>query len=324
MPKKINLTNQKFGHWNVLREATQEEKQNRPGTYWICKCDCGTEKIVNGQLLREGKSKSCGCQTKELLSINHKSKNVKDISGQIFGQLTVIERDFSEEKKHNSHNTYWKCKCSCGNEISVVRSSLTSGKTKSCGCLRKEKAAEHLKQISSNNFINETGNKYGKLTVLYKVPNTKTGGTKWHCKCECGNEIDVLGNSLRTGNTKSCGCIGKSAGEWKIETLLAQKNINFSREYRQIINGKKLRYDFAIFDNQQKLKYLIEFDGKQHLNSSDFFGGQEYLKYIQEHDIIKNEWCKDNNIPLIRIPYAHLESLCIEDLLLETSQFIIN
>jgi len=37
----------------------------------------------------------------------------------------------------------------------------------------------------------------------------------------------------------------------------------------------------------------------------------------------KNQWCKENNIPLIRIPYTHLKDLCIEDLLLETSNYVV-
>ena len=47
------------------------------------------------------------------------------------------------------------------------------------------------------------------------------------------------------------------------------------------------------------------------------------MKAQQERDIIKTQWCKDNNIPLIRIPYWHLKELKLEDLLLETSKFII-
>lgn len=54
-------------------------------------------------------------------------------------------------------------------------------------------------------LINEIGNKYGKLTVLYRAENSGKI-VKWHCVCDCGNEIDVAGTSLRSGNTKSCGC----------------------------------------------------------------------------------------------------------------------
>ena len=241
-----------------------------------------------------------------------------DITGQVFGKLTVIERDFT-----NKHEACWLCQCECGNTKIIAGSALRSGRTTSCGCKRKETAKENMKKNRQDISINEIGNKYGKLIVLYEVKNDKTGGKKWHCKCECGNELDVLGGSLRSGNTKSCGCLGKSAGEWKIEELLSKENISFSKEYHQTIQNKKLRYDFAIFNNNI-LKYFIEFDGSQHTKPSDLFGGEEYLKYIQEHDAIKNQWCKDNNIPLIRIPYTHLNDLCLEDLQLETSKFILS
>lgn len=53
----------------------------------------------------------------------------------------------------------------------------------------------------------ETGNKYGRLTVLKRVENNKHGTTRWLCKCDCGKEIITNGQSLRNGQTKSCGCI---------------------------------------------------------------------------------------------------------------------
>lgn len=53
------------------------------------------------------------------------------------------------------------------------------------------------------------------------------------------------------------------------------------------------------------------------------FGGEERFKKQQINDAFKNSWCEKNNIPIIRIPYTHLKNLCIEDLLLETSNFIL-
>ena len=86
--------------------------------------------------------------------------------------------------------------------------------------------------------IDETGNKYGILTVLKRVPNDKHGKAKWLCRCECGKEIEVLGSSLRKGNTKSCGCrvlakeqeeIGKKYGHLTVESFYgkteAKKNL---------------------------------------------------------------------------------------------------
>lgn len=70
------------------------------------------------------------------------------------------------------------------------------------------------------------------------------------------------------------------------------------------------RFDFYV-DN----KYIIEFDGKQHFEINDFF--EQTLQQIKEHDNFKNEYCKNHNIPIIRIPYYKLESLTIEDLLMK-------
>ena len=326
MPKKIDLTNQIFGEWLVLREATKDEKQNKPGSYWLCRCSCGTEKIVNGQLLREHQSNSCGCQTAKYLSIAHKNKNCIDISGQRFGKLIVLNRDYQTEQQHkNNHNTYWLCQCDCGNKISVMKSSLTMGKTISCGCYRKEIASKNLSQISSNNYIDETNNRYGKLMVLYKsnIKHPTREGVIWHCKCDCGNECDVFGVDLRKGTVTSCGCLGKSKGEYNIEQLLKNNNICYSKEYSVKINNIYYRFDFAIFlDNQ--LLYFIEFDGKQHYEPCNLFDNEIGLLKTQERDVLKNQWCKNNNIPLIRIPYWHLKDLKLEDLLLKTSEYIIN
>ena len=284
MPKKIDLTNQQFGDWIVIREATKEEKEQRPGAYWLCKCSCGKEKIVNGQTLRKGESKSCGCKSIELIKKGNQKK-ATDMTNQKYGLLTVLERDFQYEETFikKRSQTYWKCKCECGNITTVGRNDLITGRTKSCGCLRKKIATQHMSDISSNNFIDETNNKYGKLTVLYKINknNSNRSGIVWHCRCECGNEKDVYGIDLRNGTVSSCGCMGKSKGEWKIQQILEKNKISYGQEYTQIIDNKKLRFDFIIYYNNQNKFYFIEFDGKQHSFPSEFFGGEEYLKYIQ-------------------------------------------
>lgn len=249
----------------------------------------------------------------------------EDLTGRQFGELTVLYRDFEEESKHpKKGSTYWKCKCSCGNEKSILRGSLISGATKSCGCLRKKIAAKHMSQLSANNYIDELGHQYGKLTVIKKITNdiNTRSGVMWQCQCECGNIKNVLGVDLRAGNVTSCGCMGTSKGEYLIEKLLTQNNISFAKEFVQAVDNHFLRFDFAVFENNQLL-YFIEFDGKQHFHSIEHFGGDDYLSYIQSNDNLKNIWCKNNNIPLIRIPYTHYDKLSITDLLLNTSQFIL-
>lgn len=177
--------------------------------------------------------------------------------------------------------------------------------------------------LKGKNFINEsttidmTNQVFGKWTVLYKTDKrSANGGIYWHCKCECGNEKDVLGQSLRTGKSLSCGNHSNiSKGNTRIAEILDEYGINYELEKKFVTCKDKtyLPFDFYV-DN----KYLIEYDGEQHFDKDSVFD----YEYTHKHDLIKSEWCKNNNIPLIRIPYTHYNSLCIEDLLLKTSNFI--
>lgn len=251
----------------------------------------------------------------------------KDLTGQRFNRLTVIERDF--DKKDKSRQAWWKCKCDCGNEISVRSHCLISGNTQSCGCLgierrtegikNSEKVLQHCKMMAKSKIVDMTGYKIGKLTVIEQTDLRKNESVVWKCLCECGNITYVTQNCLQKGDTKSCGCI-KSFGEEKITKLLLENNISFEKEKQFdtciLPSKKKARFDFYINN-----KYIIEFDGKQHFEVNNFF--EQTLEEIQLHDEIKNNWCFKNQIPIIRIPYTHLQNLKIDDLLLEKSNFIL-
>lgn len=199
---------------------------------------------------------------------------------------------------------YWICKCDCGTIKSIISCDLKSGKTKSCGCFQKE-------QTSKAKKINLFGKKFGKLTVIKEVPSIreKSGQirTAWLCKCECGNEVIVKTINLQSGDTKSCGCI-YSVGEKQITDILNNLNINYKKEYSfqdlKTKNNFPMRFDFAIFKNN-KLFCLIEFQGRQHYEEGDFSNSIS-LEERQERDKLKREYCKQNNIPLIEIPYWEL------------------
>lgn len=245
------------------------------------------------------------------------------LTGMKFGKLTVIKR--VENDKHGK--TRWLCKCDCGNQKVINGSSLTRGLTVSCGCNRIQK----LKKYNETKVVDETGHKYGYLTVISRNTNPnlqKDGRAMWNCICKCGKQCVIAGKHLRDGHVTSCGCRRQSIGEEKIEQLLLQNNIDYSLEYsvnvrkERIYQHHKARFDFAIFKNNQ-LQYFIEFDGEQHFNDRHP-NWKASLEKTQERDQLKNQWCWDNNIPLIRIPYTHLNQLCLEDLLLKTSDFIVN
>ena len=135
----------------------------------------------------------------------------------------------------------------------------------------------------------------------------------WLCKCQCGNELIVSASNLKSGNTKSCGCLIKSAGESKIEELLTQNNIIFEAQKtfdscRFNLTNALARFDYYL----PAYNILIEYDGIQHFKQRN---GREELSKIQERDRYKTQWCKENNIPLIRIPYTDYNKLSIEYLL---------
>lgn len=292
---KYNLTGQRFGKLTALFE--QPERKNRK-IVWHCKCDCGNECDVVSSYLVSGHTQSCGCLQKARTSAA--ARKGTDLTGQKFNKLTVLKRANDSAK--------WICLCDCGNLTEVTTSHLRSGHTKSCGCLKIEQAESRL--------IDLTGYKTGLLTVIGLDEEKSTPDVKyWLCKCECGNIISVSRSALLRGDksTQSCGCIRLSHGEEKIKAILTKHNIQFEQEktFPSCINpltNRPLRFDFFV-DGQ----YLIEYDGEQHYKQVNTHW--EPLEDIQRRDRIKDAWCKEHNITLIRIPYTRLNTLTIEDLL---------
>lgn len=125
------------------------------------------------------------------------SSRAKNRTGNKQGQLTFLK---PAEKINNS--IYWWVQCSCGT-IEKIRGDSSKHCCKNC--LKKELS----KKVKGKSKQDLTNKKFGKLTALYSLSNLDGKGIKWHCKCDCGNEVDVLGSSLRNGNTHSCGCLKK-------------------------------------------------------------------------------------------------------------------
>lgn len=326
MPAKLDLTNQRFGKLIVLREATDEEKQYKNGVFWYCQCDCGNIKVTRTHSLRCGETKSCGCYNKTRVAETQRAK-VIDMTGKRYGRLLVLYYD----KNSPPGLTHWICKCDCGNTISALRDSLISGKVKSCGCLRKELTSQLGSNQELHPYKDESNNKYGKLTVIRKYnpdideEKPEYGGIWWLCECECGKRCFVKGASLRSKNTISCGCCN-SKGELEIRNLLKENNIDYYEQFKvnikQVTNNKLLRFDFAANTPSEKF-FFIEFDGIQHIEPVDFFGGEEYYKETQKNDQLKNEFCLKNHIPLIRIPYSKINKITIDDLLPSKSKYLL-
>ena len=303
----IDMTGQKIGKLTVVERDMSKKGQ---AAYWICKCDCGKIISVRGQNLRDKNhpTQSCGCLSKQKKTIDTTS-----LINKKFGRLLVIERDLSVEIGHGKESR-WICKCDCGNTISVLGKSLTSGKTQSCGCLRKEKTIQ-------KNTLDLSNKRYGKVIALKNTYKTTDHHSYlWECKCDCGKIFLASAEYLQSGHVTSCGCsVTSSRGENKIKNLLEQANIPYIKEYtfsdcRDPKTGYLLRFDFAILNSDNSINRLIEFDGIQHFKENDFF--KNTLKERQQKDEYKNKYYKEHNLTLIRIPYYKYNNLSLEQLMI--------
>ena len=99
-----------------------------------------------------------------------------------------------------------------------------------------------------------------------------------------------------------------SRGEIKIEEILKEKGVSFKEEYSfpDLLGsrGCPLRFDFAIFDDEGNLDFLIEYQGIQHYQAKSKFGGYSGLRKQQLNDMRKREYCRKHGIILIAIPYT--------------------
>lgn len=99
-----------------------------------------------------------------------------------------------------------------------------------------------------------------------------------------------------------------SRGEIKIEEILKDNNLNFKMEYSfpglNSPNGRPLRFDFVVFDDDGNIDFIIEYQGKQHYEASSKFGGKKGLYQQQYNDNKKRRFCALQDIKLIEIPYT--------------------
>lgn len=178
-----SLSGTTFGRWTVLDKVI---KGKRGSKRWLCRCQCGTEKYVMERNLVEGRSQSCGCLHKELV----REKLTHDLTGKRFGDLVVVKKG---DTPAGRDGVWWTCQCSCGKQVDYSASVLKSGKRRDCGCKRE------VKDLPTQRF--------GQLTALYPTEKrSRSGEVIWHCRCDCGNEVDASRSQLMKGIATSCGC----------------------------------------------------------------------------------------------------------------------
>lgn len=277
-----------------------------------------------------------------------------DLSGQKFGEMTVLEKDI--ELSRQKQRVYWKCQCSCGRIKSIRTDGLKNIKT--CG--------ECKKDLS--------GQRFGRLVALEKGKKDKASHQFWICKCDCGNIVEVNGDNLRRGLTQSCGCLhaekihqlmfqditGQRFGKltalsyetkngkvyWTCQCDCGNKCVVVSQNLKNghtqscgCISGSigelniqkvlqqyniqfNTEYQFSDLPNRRydfylpQFNRLIEFDGIQHYKYANTWHQtiQEF-EQAKQRDVEKNHYAIQHNIPLVRIPYWERDDITLEMIL---------
>jgi hypothetical protein len=154
----VTMIGEKYGRLTVLKRVEDYVSETGYDISFSCQCDCGNIIIVRMHSLRSGDTKSCGCLRNEIFKENSNggSKPI-DIVGQRFGNLTVLK--LSNERSGDG-NIKWECLCDCGNIVNVQTTSLKSGNTVSCGCLKESSIANRLKRYFQKKY---------KADIEYKI-----------------------------------------------------------------------------------------------------------------------------------------------------------
>lgn len=289
LKRRIDLVGQRFGKL-IVTSMIHERINGKSKTSRECVCDCGNTVKRSIDSLKKpniDSLKSCGCTMKEI-----SDKKSKKVIGMKFGNLTVLE-EYSGDKRRKL-----KCLCDCGNEVIVSKGDVLSGHTESCGCLQVKRATE-ANTKDWTGYVSDYG-----VKLLCKSHQDKKGKWLWECECSCGNHFIALPITVAKGHKTSCGCRRRSSREALIEDCLISNGIDYKCQYSfpDCKNKYVLKFDFAILKDGEVF-CLIEYDGMQHYKPINHFGGVDGFSKTSRRDLIKNEYCLDKNIPLVRLKY---------------------
>lgn len=296
--KHKHLIGTQINKWTIL-DIVEHRGKDKGYIYAKCQCVCGTVRDVRLSKLANNVCQDCGCGHQDRLKELMKNKYEYLINTTING-WTILEIIPPSDKRTAA---YARCRCQCGKIKEVKISYILSGKSKDCGCGRKKK----LQDTRTKNLV---GQRFGKLVVLEMLEErNKHGRILYRCRCDCGNEIIVLSYCLVQHHTSSCGCLNSYYNMY-IKQFLDSNKIANKPEYTIFVGDNYYRFDFYL----PQYNLFIEYDGEQHYKPVRYHTqsddeAEQNFKRTQKHDKIKNLYCEDNHINLLRIPYWEKENI---------------
>lgn len=251
------------------------------------KCDkCGNEWVTKAGGLSSGNGCPKCATTSTRLTHEEFIKRMRDIN-----------KDIEILGEYATERTKIECHCKkCGMYWMAKPNTLLRGS----GC---RNCANIAKRKPHDEFVREIEILHPDLEILSEYTTNLAEIT---CRCKkCGRVFNTTPKKLKEGY----GCIlcNKSRGEKAIYYALERKGIPFNIHYsfEDCKDVNVLPFDFYI----PKLNTIIEYDGEQHFHPVDYFGGIETFNKVQKHDKIKTDYCEQNGIRLIRIPYTEFNNI---------------
>ncbi|KAA9007234.1 hypothetical protein F4V43_01740 [Paenibacillus spiritus] len=295
----IKRTNSEF--LNEIKRLTSDEYIfledyiNNHTSLKVIHGKCGNEYKVSPSAFINGGQRCPICAIEKRKVIMSEAKFLEDIHELVGNEYTFLERyRGSRNKIKIKHNV-------CGNIYEVSPQRFKSGN-------RCKKCNDDITRKSKTDFVREVFDEVeDEYIFLDEYVNAKTKLRVKHIKCS-GVFSTTPNNFLRGNRCPKCSV---SKGEEKISKYLNKKGIVFEREvtFPDLKIASFLRYDFGLYGSDNKLKALIEYDGKHHFEQIEFWGGEEGFKKVLERDKIKNNYAISNGIPLTRISYREYRSI---------------
>lgn len=295
----------------ILQESTCEPLEDYPGYYekMKLKCGCGRVFFTSFQYFKTENKRQCDECGKENMKMKMRYKE----DGVTYTDELLLEK-LSEEissygcallsKEYKDNATPLELMCGCGNIMSINLGNFRRGQ-RTC----RECSNQRLREMFRTPYENvKLEIEVNGCKLLTKPENYVNSKTKVDILCGCGNTFKRTLDDFKLNRPQCMDC-SSSLPELKIRDHLAKRGVNFKREYSfdgLVGNGGGLlRFDFAIFD-EGNLVSLIEYDGEYHFFK--FYADQKYDDIVT-HDSLKNQYCEDRSIPLLRIKYTEEDEI---------------
>lgn len=275
--------------------------------WWVGECGHEWDAIIKSR-------NSLGSNCPYCKHLPDEEETLKNVHPKIFDEIHPTKnKNIDVDKIHFGTNksVWWKCS-KCENEWKCAvksRTRIGTGCPK-CSFNPKPKIEDCL--LTTHPYLIEEWHPTLNISITpYDVTYGSQKRAIWICS-NCKNIWDCcITDRTRGSNCPHC---KESNGEKRIRKFLELNQIKFTSQFEIDgllgLGGKHLRFDFALFDNE--LKCLIEYDGEYHFRKLHENDGYERCV---EHDKRKNNYCDDNKVPLIRIPYWKFDE--IEEILIK-------